>query len=110
MAAGCLGSSNDTNSAVHADGKIVMVGGPPPGTPRPVSGAEFRLVGHEGSESVRADRDGRFSVDLPPGTYRVVVTGHAPRTDRNWDVTNPSAVTISSSETAKPLLLVFSIK
>jgi hypothetical protein len=106
LATGCFGTSA---SAVHTPGRIVTVGGPPPGAQQPVPGAEVRLVGTDQSTSVRADDNGWFSVDLPLGTYHVVVTGHAPRTDDRWDVTYPSDVTISPSR-AKPLLLVFSIK
>jgi hypothetical protein len=106
LAPGCFGSPS---SAVHATGTIVTVGGPPPGAQQPVPGAEFRLVGSKQSANVRADGNGRFSVDLAPGTYHVVVTGHAPRTDDHWDGTHPPDVTISPSP-AKPLLLVFSIK
>jgi len=109
LATGCFGSSHQAESTVHTTGTIVTVGGPAPGSPKPIPGAEFRLVGPNSSANVRADNDGRFAVDLPPGKYRVVVTGHAPQADGGWLPTIPSALTVTS-KTAKPLRLVVSIK
>jgi hypothetical protein len=109
LATGCFGSSHDAGSPVHTTGRIVTVGGPPPGSPEPISGAKFRLVGSNQSVNVRADDDGRFAVDLAPGRYRVIVTGHAPQADGGWLPTTPSAVAVTSA-TMKPLRLVVSIK
>lgn len=74
------GVSPTTSSLVRTRGVIVTVGGPAPGSPRPIA-AEFRVAGAGGSATVRADRHGRFVFLLPPGTYRITITGHAPESD-----------------------------
>jgi len=109
LASGCYGSSHQAASTVRTTGTIVTIGGPAPGSPKPIPGAEFRLVGPNCSVNVRADKDGRFAVDLPPGRYRVIVTGHAPQADGGWLPTIPSALTVTSGRT-KPLRLVVSIR
>lgn len=113
LAAGCAGQSSPlTGSAgatrVHTVGSIVTVGGQAPGSPRPIAGAELQLVGEGTSAAIHADSAGRFSVDLPPGRYRVVITGHAPSWDGGWLPAMPSAVTIRAH--APPVRLVVSIK
>jgi hypothetical protein len=67
LATGCLGGSRETVSPVHATGRIVTVGGPAPGSPEPMAGAEFRLVGSNHAVDVRAGEDGRFVLDLRRG-------------------------------------------
>ncbi len=77
MATGCLGGTPHADVAtVPTTGVIVTVGGPAPGAPAPSPGVELRLVGAGGSVNVRADRRGRFTAYLAPGTYRVTITGH----------------------------------
>jgi hypothetical protein len=51
-----------------------------PCPPRPVAGAVVSASTRDGSRHARTrtGTDGRFSLSLQPGTYRVVVTGHAP--------------------------------
>jgi hypothetical protein len=79
IATGCLGGTPHADVAtVPTTGVIVTVGGPAPGAPAPIPGVELRLVGAGGSVNVRADRRGRFTADLAPGTYRVTITGHGP--------------------------------
>jgi hypothetical protein len=106
LATGCFGSSHGAGSRVHTTGRILTVGGPAPGSPEPISGARFRLVGSHESVNVRADGDGRFAVDLAPGRYRVLITGHAPRADGGWLATTPSAVTVTSGTLQQPRLVV----
>ena len=77
----CAGGSSPTTSGlVRTRGVIVTVGGPAPGSPRPIA-AEFRVAGPGGSATVRADRHGRFALLLEPGTYRITITGHGPESD-----------------------------
>jgi hypothetical protein len=64
--AGCSGGSH--HSAVGVHGTIDTIGGMAPGAPRPIPGAQFRLLGDHTSVAVRADRRGRFGVALAPGT------------------------------------------
>jgi hypothetical protein len=109
LATGCLGDSRETVSPVHATGRIVTVGGPAPGSPAPIAGAEFRLVGSNHAVDVRAGEDGRFVLDVPPGRYRVVITGHAPASDGGWLPTIPSEVIVASGRT-RPLRLVVPIR
>jgi hypothetical protein len=111
-ASGCLGSSSAGSSQplrVHVTGVIFTVGGPAPGSPTPIPGAEFDLVGSTENVSVHAATDGRFAADLAPGTYRVVVTGHAPRWNGGWLPATPSTVRIRAN-TPKSIRLAVSIK
>ena len=78
----CLGGAPHADVAtVLTTGVIVTVGGPAPGAPAPIPGVELRLAGAGGSVNVRADRRGRFTADLAPGTYKVTITGHGPTAD-----------------------------
>ena len=106
-ASACLGGAHQ--ATVHLSGNIVTVGGPPPGAPRPIAGARFRLVGNGRSLSLRADAHGRFATDVAPGRYRVVITGHAPRSDRGWLPATPAIWTIRPGS-APRLRLVVSIR
>jgi hypothetical protein len=63
---------------VRTRGVIVTIGGPPPGAPRPIAGARFKVDGNADGAAVRANSHGRFAFDLTPGTYRITITGHAP--------------------------------
>ena len=86
IATGCLGGGSHADVAtVPTTGVVVTVGGPAPGAPAPIPGVELRLVGAGGSVNVRADRRGRFTADLAPGTYRVTITGHGPTGERTAD-------------------------
>jgi hypothetical protein len=80
-ASACAGGASSTASGlVRTRGVIVRVGGPAPGSPRPIA-AEFRVTGPGGSTTGRADRHGRFTLLLRPGTYRIAITGHGPESD-----------------------------
>jgi hypothetical protein len=77
----CAGGTSGTASGlVRTRGVIVRVGGPQPGSPRPIA-AEFRVAGPGGSATGRADRHGRFALLLEPGTYPITITGDAPESD-----------------------------
>ena len=77
----CAGGASSTpRGLVRTGGAIVTVGGPAPGSPRPIA-AEFRVTGRGGSATGRADSHGRFALLLEPGTYRVTITGHGPECD-----------------------------
>jgi hypothetical protein len=106
----CRGVSLDGgDSKVETKGVIVTVGGPWPGGPKPISGAEFRLVGSGDQVAIHADRNGRFTVDLAPGAYRVVITGHAPQSNGEWMPTIPDRIVVARGST-RPVRLVVSIK
>ena len=77
-ACGSGGSAATTDGLVRTRGVIVTIGGPPPGAPRPIAGARFKVEGDADGATVRADSHGRFAFDLTPGTYRITITGHAP--------------------------------
>jgi hypothetical protein len=93
---------------VRAQGSIVTVGGPSPGSSRPIAGADIWFIGAGGSASVRADKHGVFAFDVTPGTYRVRLTGHAPTTDGEFFDTIPDTVVVTPGD--KPIRLVVSIK
>jgi hypothetical protein len=77
----CAGGSTPTTSGlVRIHGVVVRVGGPAPGSPRPIA-AVLRVAGAGGTATVRADRHGRFAFLLKPGTYRITITGNGPESD-----------------------------
>jgi hypothetical protein len=110
MATGCLGGGSHPDVAtVPTTGVIVTVGGPAPGAPAPIPGVELRLVGADGSVNVRADRRGRFTADLAPGTYRVTITGHGPTADGALMQPTPDVIVVPGVG-RHPVRLVVSIK
>ena len=108
IATGCLGASR-TAATVPTTGVVVTVGGPAPGAPAPIPGVELRLVGAGGSVNVRADRRGRFTADLAPGTYRVMITGHGPTANGQPMQPTPDTIRVPYAP-GHPLLLAVSIK
>lgn len=88
---------------VQAHGEIVMVGGPAPGAPRPISGARIRFVGPGGSVTTQADDRGQFSFSAKPGRYTVHLIGHAPKVNGAFFTTRPAAIVVQSGE--KPVKL-----
>jgi len=78
--AGCSSSRhNGPGLSTLVTGVLQMVGGPPPGAPRPLAGdvTIYRGKDSTGSQvaAVRTDAKGRFRVDLSPGTFFFV--GHS---------------------------------
>jgi hypothetical protein len=71
------GCSSSRSTSVTGDGTVAgtlqLRGGPGPGTVRAVSGevSAFTSIGLTGTPTatVKAGVDGRFSLNLPPGTY-----------------------------------------
>jgi hypothetical protein len=57
-------------------GAFVRVGGPAPGSPFPLPGTITARAATGETFTASAGRDGRFTLSLPPGSYRV--TGHSP--------------------------------
>jgi hypothetical protein len=110
IAGGCLGSaSHDDIATVPTTGVVVTVGGPGPGAPAPIPGVELRLVGAGGSVNLRADRHGRFTADVAPGTYLVTITGHGPTA--NGRPMQPTPTTIAAPHAGgDPVRLVVSVK
>jgi hypothetical protein len=74
LVAGC-----GTGSAAHTvrtHGTLVQVGGPAPGAPVGIAGAQLTFQGNGASAAVRTDGHGRFTVDVAAGTYTVAVRSH----------------------------------
>ena len=71
--AGCAGSPGDY-PAVH--GTFVRVGGPAPGSPVSLPGTITARAGTGQTFTATAGPNGRFTLSLPPGSYRV--TGRSP--------------------------------
>jgi hypothetical protein len=64
-------------SVAHAptgtvDGSMHEVGGPAPGLDRPLSGTLTTTATDGTQQTATVDKDGRFSIDVPPGRYTVV--------------------------------------
>jgi hypothetical protein len=59
--------------------------------------------------NVRADRRGRFTADLAPGTYRVAITGHGPTANGLPMQPTPHEIVVPHAG-GHPLRLVVSIK
>jgi hypothetical protein len=57
-------------------GRLLAVGGPAPGAPRPLPGT-VTLSTTDSEITVLVDNDGRYSAEVSPGTYEVV--GHSPQ-------------------------------
>ena len=84
VTAGCGGTSPSPSPSTAdsgVKGKALIVGGPPPGGPRPMSGVTVAVHrGKLGGPIVakrRAAFDGSFTFDLPPGTYTLVEVSDA---------------------------------
>jgi hypothetical protein len=95
--AGSVGSSQP-GGLVSAHGEIVMVGGPAPGAPRPISGARIRFVGTDGSVTTQADDHGQFSFSAKPGRYTVHLIGHAPKDNGTSFMTRPAVIVVKPGE------------
>jgi len=79
-------------------GKLLLVGGPAPGTPVPVAG---KLTIDGNGSVVHADiaADGRFAIQLAPGVYQVSAT--SPRYNNSDGVcrTSPPVKVLASGKT-----------
>lgn len=82
LAAGCGGdekpeatpsSAFPTPDSATVEGRLLAVGGPAPGDPRPMKRGTITLTGPDGSRiSGQVDAEGHFAIGVTPGTYRVV--------------------------------------
>jgi len=96
-------ASSQPSGLVPEKGKIVMVGGPAPGAPRPISGARIRFVRTGWSVTTTADDHGRFSFSATPGRYTVHLIGHAPMVNGAFFATHPAMIVVKPG--GKPLRL-----
>jgi hypothetical protein len=106
VAGGCsAGEHTDSNAAgtkpsAHSGaatgtltGQVKYIGGPPPGLPRPVARGTVTLAGPGQAEAVMFEQ-GRFSVQLKPGVYKVSATSPDYNSgDAACDATHPARVT-----------------
>ncbi|MGH3075365.1 MAG: MSCRAMM family protein [Gaiellales bacterium] len=75
--AGCMGSAahSTTPLATGIGGRARQIGGPWPGR-RPLANVRIHVLADGQTVGlVRTDEHGRFSLRLPPGTYRVELDG-----------------------------------
>lgn len=82
--AGCQGTHPDGVTAGTVKGRLVRVGGPAPGLPVPLPGhVTATATGGTPAQTVAVGRDGKFSLNLPVGTYHftgtspLIASGHA---------------------------------
>lgn len=87
-------ASSQAGGLVQARGEIVMVGGPAPGAPRPISDARIRFVGPGGSVTTQADDHGQFTFNATPGRYTVHLIGHAPMVNGAFFTTDPATIVV----------------
>ncbi len=103
--AGCSGSPV-FHQAVP--GKFVRVGGPPPGSPVPLPGTIAARAATGETLTASAGRDGRFTLSLPPGTYRV--TGRSPLAQSGQMICAATAqLRVTRGKPARPVTVVCSI-
>lgn len=106
--AGCSAGGRSATSAVHASsgeakqgtlvGQVVYVGGPAPGSARPVAGGAVMFAGAERTSTAMSER-GRFSAELEPGMYVVTATSPDYKSgDAACEAAHP--VRVSAAETA----------
>ena len=102
---GCEGYPGHPQT-VHA--KFVRVGGPAPGPPVPLPGKITARAASGATFKATAGRDGRFTLSLPPGTYRV--TGRSPRIQSGQITCGATReLHVSRSQPAHPVMVVCSI-
>jgi hypothetical protein len=104
----CAGGSAPTTSGlVRTRGTVVRMGGLVAGRPLPIA-ADLKVFGSRGSAAVRADRQGRFTLLLRPGTYRITITGNGPTV--NGRPLQPYPGVIHVRPEGPPIRLIVSIK
>jgi hypothetical protein len=107
LSACACGSAPTTSGLVRARGTVVRMGGLEAGRPLPIA-ADLKAVGPGGSAAVRADRQGRFTMLLRPGTYRITITGHGPAVNGRPLQPHPDVIHVRPA--GPPIRLVVSIK
>lgn len=89
-------AANRTTGVVH--GRLLLVGGPSPGRPRPATSGTVRLSGPS-SETVSVDGRGLFEITIAGGTYQV--TGASPEYgDGTYLCRSPGPVTVNPARTS----------
>jgi hypothetical protein len=98
--AGCTGGTPESG---RVTGALEAVGGPAPGTPRPLPGRVFfKSVGGE-LHVASVATDGKFSLILPAGSY--TVTGRSRQYEGgNLDCRASGAVTVAAGGTVHVLV------
>lgn len=104
--AGCRGSPGYHQTV---PGTFVVAGGPPPGSPRPLSGTITARAASGQTFTATAGRNGRFTLSLPPGSYRV--TGRSPLMQSGQMIcAATSGLRVARGESARPVTVVCSIR
>jgi hypothetical protein len=89
-------------------GTFVRVGGPAPGSPVPLPGTITGRAATGETFTATAGQDGRFTLSLPPGTYRV--TGRSPLMQSGQMICAATAeLHVSRGQPARPVSVVCSI-
>jgi hypothetical protein len=78
-------------------GQVQYVGGPAPGSPRPVAGGTVTFAG-SGRTTAAMSEQGRFSAELNPGIYVVTATSPDYNSGAACEALHP--VRVSAGETA----------
>ncbi len=71
LLAGCTSASNTPAPGATISGTLVALGGPAPGSPRPLPG-HVAASGRGHTYTSTAGVDGVYSINVPPGTYTVI--------------------------------------
>ena len=89
-------------------GKFVRVGGPAPGSPFPLPGTITARAATGETFTATANRDGRFKLSLPPGSYRV--TGRSPLIQSGQAICGATReLHVSRGQPPRPVTVVCSI-
>lgn len=103
--AGCGGSPGYRQAV---PGKFVRIGGPAPGSPVPLPGTITARPAAGQAVTARVGQDGRFTLSLPPGIYRV--TGRSALMQSGQMICTATAqVHVSRGKPARPVTVVCSI-
>ena len=89
-------------------GTFVRVGGPAPGSPVPLPGTVTARTATGQTFTATADRNGRFTLSLPPGSYQV--TGRSPLIESGQATCAATAeLRVTRGKPAVPVTVVCSI-
>lgn len=106
--AGLAGCGGNPGYHQTVPGTFVRVGGPAPGSPVPLPGTITARTATGQTFTATAGRDGRFTLSLPPGTYRV--TGRSPLMQSGQMTCAATAeLHVSRGQPAGPVTVVCSI-
>jgi hypothetical protein len=105
LLAGC---STNPGYRQTVPGKFVRVGGPAPGSAFPLPGTITARAASGQAFTATSARDGRFTLRLPPGSYRV--TGRSPLMQSGQMICAATAeLHVIRSQPAQPVTVVCSI-